>query len=152
MKIILDTNVLIDALHDNFSYTWRIIDLVLQDKLQAFASDKIFKEYRLIIDRIGINSKDKQTLEKFFSKVNIVQPVKNIKNVIPDDPQDEKFIACAVASRANYIISSDAHLLRLEKFKNIKILSPKDFWFEYKKQKPSADDEWKEVFKDMFQL
>ena len=49
MKVILDTNVLIDATNDDFSRTWKIIDLVLQGKIQAFASEKILREYKLII-------------------------------------------------------------------------------------------------------
>ena len=49
-SVILDTNVLIDAMNDNFSHTWKIIDLVMQGKISAFASDKIIKEYKLQVN------------------------------------------------------------------------------------------------------
>ena len=146
MRVILDTNVLIDALNDNFSYTWRIIDLILQDKIQAFASDKILKEYQLIMDRIGINDSDKEKLERFFSKIEMVHVTKRL-SVIPDDPQDEKFVECADEANVDYVISSDRHLLNLSKYNNIKMIHPKDFWFEYQGKKPDADDEWKDLFR-----
>ncbi len=40
--------------------------------------------------------------------------------VIDDDPDDDKFIECAVASRAGFIVSGDKHLLNLKEYKGIK--------------------------------
>jgi len=40
--------------------------------------------------------------------------------VIDDDPDDDKFIECAVASRAGFIVSGDKHLLKLKEYKRIK--------------------------------
>jgi len=42
-------------------------------------------------------------------------------------PLDNKFLDCAVSSSAEYIISGDDHLLKLQKFKGIKILNPAEF-------------------------
>ena len=148
MKIILDTNVIIDATQDNFSYTWKIVNLVLKGKVEAFGVDKIIKEYRLIIKKNIKNEKDKISLENFIARVRVVNTHKKI-NLIEDDPEDNKFLECADEARVDYIISSDQHLLNLEKFQNTEILSPKDFWLRYKNEKPSADDEWKEVFKNI---
>jgi len=148
LKTIIDTNILIDAMTDDFSYTWKIIDLVLQGKIKAVASDKILKENRLIIERNIVKESDKQRLEKFFVNIEVVQVNKKIR-VIKDDPQDDKFIECADETNADYIISSDRHLLNLEKYKDTKILSPKDFWYEYKNKSGEKDDEWKDVFKDI---
>jgi len=44
-----------------------------------------------------------------------------------EDPEDDKFIRCASAAGAKYIISGDRHLLALKKFQKIKILSPSEF-------------------------
>lgn len=146
--VIIDTNILIDATQDNFSYTWKIIDLVLQNKIHAMASDKILRENRLIIERNIVRESDKQKLEKFFANVEIVPVHKKIR-VIKDDPQDDKFIECAAQTKADYIISSDRHLLHLENYNKTKILSPKDFWYEYKNKSGEKDEEWKNSFKDM---
>ena len=147
LKVIIDTNVLIDAMEDNFSYTWKIIDLVLQGKIKAVASDKILRENRLIVERNIARKDDRQKLEKFFANIEIIQVNKKVQ-VIKDDPEDNKFIECADEIKADYIISSDAHLLQLEKYKHTKILRPKDFWYEYS-GKEKDGDEWKEVFKNI---
>jgi putative PIN family toxin of toxin-antitoxin system len=147
MKIILDTNVLIDAMQDNYAITWRIIDLILSDKILAFASSKIINEYNLIIRRNVVREPDKEKLEKFISKTNIVEPKKRIK-IILDDPEDDKFIECADECGADYIISSDRHLLLLEKYNSTKILDPADFWHKFSNEN-SDEQEWKNVFKNM---
>lgn len=149
LKAIIDTNILIDATQDTFSYTWKIIDLVLQGKISAVASDRILRENRLIIERNIVKESDKQRLEKFFVNIEVVQVNKKIQ-AIKDDPEDDKFIECADEIQADYIISSDRHLLHLEEYGKTKILSPKDFWYEYKNKSGEKDDEWKQPFKDMF--
>lgn len=148
MKVVLDTNILIDAVHDDFSYTWKIIDLVLKGEIAAVASEKILKENRLIIERNVVKENDQERLEKFLNLVTVVPVYQHLK-VVDDDPEDDKFIECAMTVEADYIISSDKHLLHLEHYEHIKILNPKDFWYEYLGQKPDADEEWKDFFKDI---
>ena len=48
-------------------------------------------------------------------------------DVVADDPEDNKFLACASAALANVIISGDQHLLRLKKFDDISIVTPARF-------------------------
>lgn len=148
LKIILDTNILIDAVADDFAYTWKIIALVLKGEIEAVASEKIIKEYNLIVERNIVKQKDQERLEKFIHQVTII-PVYQKIMAIPDDPEDNKFIECAIAAEADYLISSDKHLLRLAHYEHAKILNPKDFWYEYQGQKPDADEEWKDFFKNI---
>lgn len=44
-----------------------------------------------------------------------------------DDSDDLKFIECAVAGKADYIISGDKHLLNLKEYNDIQIISPSGF-------------------------
>ena len=44
-----------------------------------------------------------------------------------DDPDDDKFIECAVSGNADYIISGDQHLLQLKEYSGIKILNASEF-------------------------
>ena len=48
-------------------------------------------------------------------------------DAVADDLEDNKFLACASAARANFIISGDQHLLRLKKFDDISIVTPARF-------------------------
>ncbi len=47
--------------------------------------------------------------------------------VMKNDPDDDKFIECAVALQAEYIISGDQALLAVERYMNIKIVSSREF-------------------------
>ena len=44
--------------------------------------------------------------------------------VVPDDPDDDKFIECALKGGAAYVVSSDQHLLSMKKYKPIEIITP----------------------------
>jgi uncharacterized protein len=50
--------------------------------------------------------------------------VKHQRHVVKEDPSDDKFIACAEAGKASYIISGDKHLLNLKSYGSIAILFP----------------------------
>lgn len=69
-------------------------------------------------------------LDDFFSllldKAEFVIPVETI-NVITEDPSDNKFIEAARAGKAKLIVSGDNHLLELKSFKDIPIITAKDF-------------------------
>jgi len=47
--------------------------------------------------------------------------------VVPADPDDEIFIACALSAGAAFIISGDDHLLRLKQYSTIPIVKPTEF-------------------------
>jgi hypothetical protein len=47
--------------------------------------------------------------------------------VIEEDPEDDKVLDCALQAHAEFIVSGDRHLLKLRKFRNVRILSPRGF-------------------------
>ena len=63
-------------------------------------------------------------------------PVKINKQliVVQDDPDDNKFIECALECKANYIISGDTHLLNLKEYEGIKIIKSSEFLKVFYKQ------------------
>lgn len=48
-----------------------------------------------------------------------------------DDPDDDKFLACAIAGKCKLIVSGDKHLLKVNGFKGIDIIKPRDFINNY---------------------
>ncbi len=56
----------------------------------------------------------------------IVLPVQEL-NVVVDDPDDNKFIECAVEGNAQYIVSQDKDLLRLKQYRDIQIVNAQTF-------------------------
>lgn len=55
-------------------------------------------------------------------------------NLIPDDPDDNKFVDCAVAANAHYLVSNDGHYEVLNRvgFPKVNWLSLADFEQQHK--------------------
>jgi len=47
--------------------------------------------------------------------------------LIAEDPQDNKILECALAAGADYVVTGDSHLLKLGKFKQTTIITPRAF-------------------------
>jgi predicted nucleic acid-binding protein len=50
-----------------------------------------------------------------------------VRGAIPEDPADERVLACAVEAGADFIVSGDRHLLNLESYRGIPILTIRAF-------------------------
>ena len=61
-------------------------------------------------------------LAKIRDHSNWIKPQKTF-TVIKEDPEDDKFLECAVAGKADFIVSGDKHLLKLKEFHGIKIIT-----------------------------
>lgn len=48
-----------------------------------------------------------------------------------DDPDDDKFIACAIKAKCKIIVSGDKHLLKVSGFKGINVVKPREFVDKY---------------------
>jgi len=150
-KIVLDTNVLIDALKDKSSHTWQILEWQKMGEVECFASYKILGEYKLIIEREVASEKDRRELENFISDVNVIE-VRHRVQVIEYDPEDDKFVNLALSANADFIVSSDRHLLDVEEYEGIKMVDPDEFYFLMKGEKdPNGRGEWAELFGNLFQ-
>jgi putative PIN family toxin of toxin-antitoxin system len=64
-----------------------------------------------------------EELLPFVTTVGVKSRISHIKA----DPDDDKFLALAVDGKADYIISGDKHLLNLNEFQSIKIMTVKEF-------------------------
>ena len=73
--------------------------------------------------KFGLNSSEAGNVMTDFS--TFTKPIKISKRIhaVIDDPDDDKFIECAVECGAGFIISGDKHLLKLKKYKGINIIN-----------------------------
>ena len=128
-KVVVDTNVLVSALLFGGTPA-RLIDLWQVGAIKPLASKQIIDEYL----RVFTYPKFKLSEEEInFLLYQQILPYFNVIDVHPGpeiikkDPQDDKFIRCALAGKAKFIISGDQHLLALKSHRKIKILSPAEF-------------------------
>ncbi len=132
MKIVVDTNVLISA-----TFWYGDSDLILnkaeKKDFVLILSKAIMEEYVRVLQYKEIRDKIKnknleilRTVQKIASIATIVDPAQKL-NVVEDDPDDNKVIECAVESGADFIVTQDQHLLKLQAYGGIKILPPREF-------------------------
>jgi predicted nucleic acid-binding protein len=65
-------------------------------------------------------------LQQFLQQALVVEPSETPR-VVPDDPEDDKLLAVAIAAGADVIVSSDRHLLGLDPYGSVRILRPAEF-------------------------
>ena len=85
-------------------------------------------EYREIAEAFGKRKADRfnETLfDRFLETVRVIVPYRNIR--ISRDPDDDKFIECAAAAGAFFIVSGDKDLLVLKRYEDTEIITAKDF-------------------------
>jgi putative PIN family toxin of toxin-antitoxin system len=136
MRLVLDTNVFISGVFFS-GPPYEILNAWRHGKVDLVISPDILDEYR----RVGEQLAKRYTgvdLEPFLEllaiKARIVEPSPLAESVC-SDPDDDKFIACALTSRTKLICSGDKALLRASGYRGITILRPKDFVDSYLKAK-----------------
>ncbi|MFQ5964102.1 MAG: putative toxin-antitoxin system toxin component, PIN family [Candidatus Scalinduaceae bacterium] len=127
-KIVIDTNIFVASLFGDTSR--KIIELWLSGKVNLCISEPIVGEYKEILRRFKFKDEEmisrvKDAIERNVNVCFIQRPEE--KEWIPEDPDDNKFIACALALGADYVISSDSHLLKKLKWNGIKVIRPNEF-------------------------
>lgn len=138
MKVVLDTNVLITAFKDDYSYQKQIIDEVIAGRIEAFANAQTMRENRFILGKLVRDDAYKRELENFFAQVNAVENHRRIR--ASSDPEDNKILESAAEAHADYLITEDRVLLELNPFGKIKIVQPAEFWSIYSEQ--TGNDPW----------
>jgi putative PIN family toxin of toxin-antitoxin system len=132
VRIVLDANVFISGVFF-LGPPFQILSAWRDGKVNLVLSIEILDEYQ----RVG------RTLAKRFPGVDL-DPILDLLAVnaelisapdlpkpVCEDPEDDKFLACAIAGKSKYIVSGDRHLLKVSPCRGVEILSPRRFVKEY---------------------
>jgi putative PIN family toxin of toxin-antitoxin system len=133
MKVVMDTNIFVSSFFGGNPR--KIIDLWKKGNISLCLSKDILEEYIDVLQRVGLKEEDEieELLSLFAKGVNIIFATKTPKiKVIKDDPDDDKFIECAVALKAEIIITGDKALRKIGEYMGIEILSPQEFLKTYR--------------------
>lgn len=124
--MVLDTNVFIAAYFNRKSASAKIIDLCLKNKHKLIFSSQLHKEVRLILSNVRAEREFLEKIRNLFNRASKVKPTQKVF-MIEEDPDDNKFLECALEGKADYLITSDRHLLELGEFAQTKIYKPTQF-------------------------
>ena len=129
MKVVLDTNVVVSACF------WRgpphtCLAEWAQAKFAAYVSPPLLAEYEATYENLRLKYSDRKSVNwvtVLTESAELVFPEERITGISPD-PYDDMVLECAVAAKADFLVSGDKkHLLQLVEFRNIPIISPADF-------------------------
>jgi len=131
MRVVIDTNVLASALFFG-GLPKKLLELVFKNEIKAVATEEIISEYRKTDNKLMEKGRSRildEELSDIFVFMEIIRPKSKVK--ICRDPDDDKFIACAIDGKCKYIVSGDKDLLEIKSFKNIEILTIREFMDGY---------------------
>ena len=128
MKLVLDTNVLISGIYFG-GIPAHILDLWVDNRFMVYATPGILKEYLRAIEEMDFKMHETLGLHwgKILPKVcHFINDPRTSKK-FSRDPDDDKFIYCAIESGADYLVTGDSDLTSVSSELQFKILSPRQF-------------------------
>jgi putative PIN family toxin of toxin-antitoxin system len=136
IKVVLDTNVFVSSFFGGNPR--KIVNLWKTGEVTLCLSRPIIDEYIEVLRRLGLQDERElgELLGLFARGFHVVFTAKTQElHVVEDDPDDNKFIECAVALNADFIISGDKALTTIQNYMSIKIVNPTNFLLAYKQIK-----------------
>lgn len=127
LRVVVDTNVLIEGEKDPHSYQTRIMRLAVAGELTALVSPDTAREYQRLIRRLVVSVEYRALVEQFLESTEQVEPTISLAGAT-EDSDDDKFLELAKDGDADYIITRDRHLLDVERLGDIEITTPERFW------------------------
>lgn len=128
MKVVIDTNIFVSTFFGGKPR--KIIELWKNRDIILCLSKEIIDEYIEVLQGLGLKDEHelKELLGLFAESFNCVFTAKTPAiNIVENDPNDNKFIECAVALNARYIFSGDKEVLKIKKYMDIQVVSPHQF-------------------------
>ncbi|MEP7136272.1 MAG: putative toxin-antitoxin system toxin component, PIN family [Chloroflexota bacterium] len=128
----MDTNVFVSGVFFS-GPPYRIIEAWQAGEFELVVSQEILDEYQrvgIILGEARPNIDFHPILNFVIEQAKVYKPVK-LTEPVCEDPDDDKFFACALASGSSVIISGDKHLLKVSGYEGIEVLKPREFVDRY---------------------
>jgi len=126
-RIVIDTNIYISAIF------WggkprEVLELGRNGRISIFTSSEIQAEIEMKL-KTKFRIEENEVAQILLDYAMFTLPIKPLHRIaiIEADPDDDKFMECALAARAGYIVSGDKHLLNLKNYQGIQIKKPAEF-------------------------
>jgi len=127
MRVVIDTNIFVSAFFGGNPK--KVLDLLDSKNITLCISDEILQEYLRIFARMKRTEEDLKDLMRYCQEADSVESTITLPRlfIVDEDPDDNKFIECAVALKADYIVSGDHALLSIDEYEGIQIVTPREF-------------------------
>jgi len=124
LKVVLDTNVLLVSISLKSKYHWVFQKFIREDFILCVTTD-ILQEYEEIIGQHMGQEAANYVLQIIENSANVNFITKYFRwNLISADPNDNKFVDCAVSCNAKFLVTNDKHfnVLKNIEFPKIEVI------------------------------
>jgi putative PIN family toxin of toxin-antitoxin system len=127
LRLVIDTNIVVSAALRPDGPQRTILILSLTKPANFYVSQPILDEYREVLSRPRLKISrglQRQVLDMIANRAKLIAPVRRLN--ITRDPDDNIFLECADAARADYFLTGNPR--HFPKFwKATKIVTPREF-------------------------
>ncbi|MYA12884.1 MAG: putative toxin-antitoxin system toxin component, PIN family [Gemmatimonadetes bacterium] len=128
VKVVVDTNVFVSGVFfggppGEVLAAWR------DKRIEFVVSREIIEEYVRVGERLSMRfpGVDLEPALQLVAAFATLVPVPPLPEPVCADGDDDKFLACAVAAGAGYVVSGDRALLATSPYRNVVVIRPRDF-------------------------
>jgi len=129
MRVVIDTNVLLVILPSQSKYH-RILQKLKDGEVILIVSSDILLEYEELLKiRYKVPSVDEEIHDIVHSPFTELVTIFYNWQLITADPDDNKFVDCAIAAQADYIVTNDKHfdILAQIPFPKVEVITIQQF-------------------------
>lgn len=127
LRVVIDTNIVVSAALRPYGLQRTVFLLALTKPARMYVSQEILAEYRNVLARPALKitkGRQQHLLQLVRNRAHVVHP--RYKLEVTNDPGDNKFLECADAARADYLITGNQrHFPRF--WKNTKVITSREF-------------------------
>jgi putative PIN family toxin of toxin-antitoxin system len=127
LRLVIETNVVISAALKPEGLQRTTLLLAITRPARLYVSRPILEEYADVLSRPELKIRKglrRQLLQLIRNRSNLVVPSRRVE--VSSDPDDNRFLECADAARADYLVTGNLrHFPRF--WKKTKIITPREF-------------------------
>jgi putative PIN family toxin of toxin-antitoxin system len=108
LRLVVDTNIVVSAALKPDGLQRTVLLLATSKPVRLYVSDAILSEYREVLSRPRLRIRKglrQQLLQLIRNRSHSVTPVRTIH--VTKDPDDNMFVECADAARADYLVTGN---------------------------------------------
>jgi uncharacterized protein len=134
LHVILDTNVLLSGIFFG-GVPGRLLTAWQDDRLALVLSPAILGEYHeagaVLAARYTALAAPLDSILSLLAQTATIVDAPALAEQVSTDPDDDKFLACAIASQTSLIVSGDKHLLHVSGWSGITVVTPRQYLDRY---------------------
>lgn len=135
MKVVIDTNVFISGIFFK-GPPFEILDAWRCGIIEIVLSPEILEEYQKTSRELVSKFQpiDLDAWLELFTVNATISASSSLPKQVCTDPDDDKFLACAIASGSGLVVSGDKALLKVSGYQEVRVLTPRNFVDRYLKK------------------